>query len=156
MAEGLAVLMAPRGNDQVIRLTKGQRRGLQVGGVVFGVSGVIMILAAFSRFFSVFGSPPDAEQAGDLGVQMFIYFGIGAVLLMIATWLIRLGFLRPFSQIVATETETAVETTGGAFGRGFHGSKDPGAQTEVRLRCRECGNLEAETAKYCSSCGKPV
>lgn len=30
------------------------------------------------------------------------------------------------------------------------------ATTQVKLRCRSCGRLNAEDARYCDSCGQPL
>lgn len=30
------------------------------------------------------------------------------------------------------------------------------ATTQVKLRCRSCGRLNAEDARYCDACGQPL
>lgn len=146
--------------QRALRLTPGQRTGIRVAGIVLTLVGVLFVVMAFSQILQGGPSPGDEDfmdRARQQAGTMFAYFAIGTVGLFFGVALLQLGFLRPYSQIIATETETAVETAGGAFGRGWHAAKDPEArQDTIRVRCRGCGNLERETGKYCSSCGQAL
>ncbi len=144
--------------QRALRLTPGQRWGIRVAGIVLTMVGVLFVVMAFSQILQGGPSPGDEDfmdRARQQAGTMLAYFGIGTVALFFGIALLQLGFLRPYSQIVATETEGAVETVGGALGRGWKSANDPATATEtIRVRCRGCGSLEQETAKFCSACGK--
>jgi hypothetical protein len=125
---------------------------LAVGLALF-VMAPISILAGMSAFLD--GGSPFTPMVS------FIAFGFGGVLCIgIGAFLTKLGFLRVASETVATETSGAVEHSAGAFGRGFvGGARSAGLngmtmQQVIRVKCRSCGFLESEDAKFCSKCGK--
>lgn len=151
--------MAESVREKATRLSDGQRLAIRVAGIVITLTAIALIAFFFSRFLSLFttgGPPPDAftKQIP----LMFGLFALGVVCMMIGTFLLRLGFLRPFSEIVATEAEGALHSAGGSLGRGWHASREQEQEQsgEIRIRCRGCGELEKETAKFCSSCGEAL
>jgi hypothetical protein len=87
----------------------------------------------------------------------------GMALFMVGGVLMGLGFMRPMAEISATETAHAVEHTSAAMGRGLSkGLRQDGfqwggnARPVVKVRCRSCGALDSEDAKFCSACAKPM
>jgi hypothetical protein len=126
----------------VLRLSPSARAGWQVLTIVLVVLGLGLFLygavALMQGSFAVF----------PLALVGVILFGAGGMLG-------RLAFLRPVSELVATETESAVEHTASTVGRGLRSSWDAPAK-EIRIRCRTCGFLASEDATYCSKCGKKV
>ncbi|MEA3202700.1 MAG: hypothetical protein QOI63_366 [Thermoplasmata archaeon] len=105
---------------------------------------------------SVFdSSPQEFERQASSQFRSVALFGFGGiVLLAVGSKLTRLGFLRAAAELVATETEGAVEHVGAAAGRGW--SSGAGTVQVVKVKCRSCGFLETEDAAYCSHCGKTV
>lgn len=71
-------------------------------------------------------------------------------------WMLKMGFLKPVSEMVATETASAVEVSAGAVARGVKeglgGSTVFPSSIVVKVKCRACGYLESDDAKFCSSC----
>lgn len=145
--------------DRAMRLSDAQRTGIRVAGIAATIAAIVFILLAFGQFFggmpSSPGDPDNFDNARESGTRMFILFAIGGALMLVGTMLLRLGFLRPISELVATETEGAMETVGGAVGRGWSSTR-PNPASDIRVRCKACGNLESENAKFCSACGEQV
>ncbi len=149
--------MAESVREKATRLSDGQRLAIRIAGIVITLTAIALIAFVFSRFLSLFttGGPPPDEFTQQIPL-MFGLFALGGVCMLIGTFLLRLGFLRPFSEIVATEAEGALHSAGGSLGRGWRGDKQPQQSSEIRIRCRECGGLEDERAKFCSSCGEAL
>lgn len=151
------------------RMTDGQRRGLQVGGVVCLVIGLgLFIMGPIATVLSIGMPTSDLDTFGYQAQSGFITFAIMGFLafLFIAagSTMMRFGFLKPVSEIVATETGGAVEhageRAGAGLGRGWaqSGMVTAGAPTRevVKIKCRGCGYLESEDARFCSGCGQAV
>lgn len=149
--------MAETVREKATRLSDGQRLAIRISGILIILVALALIAFVFSRFLSLFttGGPPP-ESFLDQIPLMFGLFALGAVCMMVGTFLLRLGFLRPLSEIVATETEGALHSAGGSLGRGWRTGQEQEPSGDIRIRCRECGELEKESAKFCSSCGKPL
>jgi hypothetical protein len=80
-------------------------------------------------------------------------FFLGGVLVAGGATLAKLAFAGPVAGVLATETEGAVEVTASAVGRGLRAGMAGGAVgTVVKVKCRSCGYLETEDAKFCSQC----
>lgn len=149
--------------NQLTRLSPQTRLVLRVVGVAIVVVALGLIAFGFNRIFltdsGVSMSDPgwfDAEQehAKPGTVALFI----GMPLLALGGWIVWLAFLKPLTEIVATETGGAVEYGAGRAGRGFGaGLKQAGALAGVvKVRCRGCGFLDSEDARFCSGCGQAM
>lgn len=148
MTEGLA------------RMSAGQRRVLQVGGVLCLVAGLVLFLmgplAALRSFGSAASGDGGVEDAvgGMMGLVLFSFLGM--LFLVAGAVMARFGFMRPVAELTATETAGALEHAAGAAGRGLRGA-GLGAGREggevVKVKCRGCGFLDSEDARFCSGCG---
>ncbi len=143
-----------------MQLSPGTRRALQIAGVIMTAAGAILTLTGFIMFASSMGdfdmTPPLAE---------FGMFAVGGFLLVGGMAVARFGFRKPLAEIAATDTAVAVEHSTAAAGRGFSkGIRDAGGLgmvmgtngTIVKVKCRSCGYLDSEDAKFCSDCGKAL
>lgn len=140
---------------QVTRIPPGVRRFLQFASVAFIAVGLTLFVLGIVDFLRVFGEidVPFAEPR--MPEVWMIFLGIG--LAVVGGYLSHFAFLKPISEIVATETEGAVEITGSALGRGLQSSFGPVRTPEVvKIKCRACGYLETEDAKFCSHCRAPL
>ena len=118
--------------------------GLLIGGIVmilYGMIGFLMgtIGAATSDSFSI-----SAFFQSFFGA--IILFVIGGVLAGIGGWLVRLWWI--FLLIGAV--------TGGGSGGDTVRARDEMRAGDVRVRCRSCGRLNPEEARFCLSCGQAV
>lgn len=125
-----------------MRLPAGLRRA-------FMALGPVLIVVGFGLFvssgFGMVSSPPSPGEGFDVPVGSILG---GMALFMLGGILTRLGWLKAGSELVATETAGAVEHVAGAAGRGW--------ASQVRIKCRDCGFLETEQAKFCSDCGQAL
>ena len=147
---------------RVSTLSPTARTTCRVVGILLLVVGLVLFVMAP---LSAISGMSDFQDGGSPATSMgsFVVFGFTGVLCIgIGGFLTRLGFLRVASEIVATETSGAVRHAADAFGRGFAGgARSAGfdgsaTQQVVRLKCRSCGFLESEDARFCSKCGKPA
>ncbi len=130
-----------------------KRRRLRRTGILMAVLGAIMFfLGAIAGFLGMINA--------DSGTSPLIAFGgfgvtaLGIFTGAIGMFLINLTLLRPLGDIVATETQGAIEVTASALGRGLSSGGIGGStQQVIRIRCPSCGYLESEDAKFCSGCG---
>ena len=140
----------------VATLSPGLRRTLQVLGpllIVLGAAGFAMAIV------TMVGLPGQVDSGqGFSGFGLIPLYGFGGVFLFgIGGMLTRLAFLRAGSEIVATETGDAVEYSSNRIGKGLKQAGIGARAIEVvKVKCRKCGFLETEDAKFCSSCGKAV
>ena len=144
--------------EQLARMSPGTRRALQVAAVACLAVGGLMFLGSM---FTMVSDSPDVrdpnfiDESNEKG-QRFIIFGMGGILVIgLGGAMARFAFMKPVSEIVATETSGAVEHSSTALGRGIGAGLAQSGHTlgGVRVRCRACGFLDSEDAKFCSSCG---
>jgi len=122
------------------RLTDGQRWAFRIAGL--SVWATMLWLVSY-----VFLPGPPQSGVWLLGLLLC------PLLLPLGAWLLHIGFMGWFASLTAGETAGAFEVTAGAAGRGLKaGLGEAAGSTVVKLRCRECGYLETEDAKYCSRC----
>jgi hypothetical protein len=143
--------------EELTHLTPERRRALRVWGIIISAVGYLMFFSVPLMMVLAFGSrviPP---------FPLFIVFAFGGVILIaVGRFLLRFGFMKPMAEIMATETGGAVEYSSErmakGIGKGLKGAGlNLGAVREVvKVKCRKCGFLETEDAKYCSSCAKPM
>lgn len=131
-------------------------------GICLLAVGIILVAYGWSNFFG-----GGFEQATTMSRLLFV----GGVFIMIGISLIWWSNIRLIYKYIAKETAPAVEIAGGAVGRGITtGIKETGSipltitsakeatreVVVVRVKCRNCGYLETEDAKFCSKCGKTM
>jgi hypothetical protein len=142
------------------RIRRRGKRLLIVGLVLFVSAPVVFGLSAFLGFSSFLSGGPAA-----FGFLPFLAFPVavaGLVCIFIGAVHMQFGYAKAGSEIMATETGGAVEHSSAAWSRGLgRGLKESGfslggAREVVKVKCRSCGYLESEDARFCSKCAKPV
>ncbi len=121
-------------------------------GAVLMVAGILIILyGMFSFITGIVGNATSANFSisgffgGFFGAIML--FVIGGVLAGVGGWMVRLWWLFLLFGAVA----------GGASADTVRGREEMSAASgNVKVRCRACGRLNPEEAKFCLSCGQPV
>lgn len=152
--------------DELRRLSQDER-------LRFRRRGKVLLLLGFGLFVSgplLFGLVAmGAFQSGRPGLGFLgpaLAFPVsvaGIVCIMAGAIYMRMGYLKAGSEIVATETSGAVQHATSAWARGLGtGLKESGfslgggATQVVKVKCRACGYLESEDARFCSRCAKPM
>lgn len=139
--------------SRVTRLSPSTRNALRIGAVACFAIALFLIFSVIASFESDFDRVSNGGRpTGGPGLTTFF---LGGLFLMAGSVMARFGFLKPVSEIVATETQGAVEVTGAAIGRGLAQSGILGGAAPthaVKVRCRSCNFLESEDAKFCSNC----
>ncbi|MGB1697963.1 MAG: hypothetical protein ACPHK8_06155, partial [Thermoplasmatota archaeon] len=65
--------------------------------------------------------------------------------------------MKPVSEIIVTETEQAAAYGSRNIAKGVaEGLREGGFQNNIKVRCRSCGELDDEHAKFCSACGQAM
>lgn len=125
---------------------------LAVGAVLL-VAGILIIL--YGMFSFITGILNNA-MSSNFSVTGFFggFFGaimlfvVGGVLAGVGGWMVRLWWLFLLFGAVAGS---------GASADTVRGREEMGASAgNVKVRCRACGRLNPEEAKFCISCGQPV
>ena len=119
-------------------------------GTALTIIGIVMILGGFFTFIT--GTVNNATSS-DFSIGSFFssFFGmiilmvVGAMLAGAGGWLIRLWWI--FLLVGAVSGGAAADTVRG---------RDEMRGGEVRVRCRACGRLNPEEARFCLSCGQAV
>ncbi len=120
-------------------------------GAALTIVGIVIILYGFIGLFTgIFSN----ATSGDFSISSFfsgffgavILFVVGAMLAGAGGWLIRLWWLFLLVGVV---------TGAGNQANTVRGREEAGA-SEIRIRCRTCGRLNPEEAKFCLSCGQAV
>lgn len=125
---------------------------LAVGAILL-IAGILIILYGMLNFFT--GILNNALSS-DFSISGFFggFFGaiflfvIGGVLAGVGGWMVRLWWLfLLFGAVAGT----------GASADTVRGREAMAAEAgNVKVRCRACGRLNPEEAKFCLSCGQPV
>ncbi len=118
-------------------------------GAVLLIVGIVIILYGMLQFFT--GTIGNAVS-GDFSITGFFsgFFGavillvIGAMLTAAGGWLVRLWWI--FLLVGAVSGGGAADTVRGR----------EAMAGDVRVRCRACGRLNPEEARFCLSCGQTV
>ncbi len=125
---------------------------LAVGAILL-IAGILIILYGMINFFtSVIGNATSSNFSitgffsGFFGAIML--FVIGGVLAGVGGWMVRLWWLFLLFGAVAG-TGASADTVRGR-------EEMSAASGNVKVRCRACGRLNPEEAKFCISCGQPV
>jgi len=120
-------------------------------GALLLIIGIVTILYGMIGFFT--GTIGDATS-GDFSIGSFfssffgaiIVFVIGGVLAGVGGWLVRLWWI--FLIVGAV--------TGAGTGGNTVRDREAMRGSDVRVRCRTCGRLNPEEARFCLSCGQVV
>lgn len=120
-------------------------------GAALLIIGIVIILLGFFNFLSeTVGAATSSSFSVTTFFQSFvgsmILFVVGGVLAGVGGWLVRLWWLFLLVGIV-----TGAGSTGNTV-REREAMRGP----DVRVRCRVCGRLNPEEAKFCLSCGQAV
>ena len=120
-------------------------------GAVLMIAGILIILyAMFSFITGILNNALSSEFSitgffgGFFGAIML--FVIGGVLAGVGGWMMRLWWLFLLFGAVAG-TNASADTVRG---------REAMQAGDVKVRCRSCGRLNPEEAKYCISCGQLV
>ncbi len=142
-----------------------ERKQLYYFGMGLMVLGFILFMSSFfitEQPSFGFGPPP-----------FFVRAVIGMICLIIGSVVMSIGQrgaagaglildpdkaredLKPFNQATGKMINDVIENVDAA--KGLLDKKSEGATKEiVKLRCRDCGALNDEDARYCKSCGKEL
>lgn len=122
-------------------------------GAVLLILGIVIILYGMIGFIT--GTISNATGSsfsiagffnGFFGAIML--FVVGGILAGVGGWMVRLWWL---FLIIGAVTNT------GATADTVRGREEMSASAgNVKVRCRACGRLNPEEAKFCISCGQPV
>ncbi|MEK6986875.1 MAG: zinc ribbon domain-containing protein [Candidatus Thermoplasmatota archaeon] len=120
-------------------------------GAALLIIGIVIILLGFFDFISgTVGAATSSSFSVTTFFQSFvgsmILFVVGGVLAGVGGWLVRLWWLFLLVGVV-----TGAGSTGNTV-REREAMRGP----DVRVRCRVCGRLNPEEAKFCLSCGQAV
>lgn len=120
-------------------------------GAVLLIIGIVIILYGMIGFFTgtIGNATSGSFSIGSFFSSFFgaiIVFVIGGVLAGVGGWLVRLWWI--FLLVGAV--------TGIGSGANTVRGREEMSAGDVRVRCRSCGRLNPEEAKFCLSCGAAV
>lgn len=107
----------------------------------------------------------DAASAGltPYGSLSYVVYAVGIGLIASGGGLLRMTFHSSVAGYMAGGSGMAAggmtpEAMQGLMAAGMArmGGRTPSDSTTVKVKCRNCGSLEAEDATYCRKCGKPM
>lgn len=124
-------------------------------GAVLLIAGILIVLYAFIGLFTnILSSALDAGQSAS-GTVLSIFNGffgamvlfvIGGVLAGVGGWLVRLWWI-----FLLVGAVTAPQSAGNTARE-----REPAAPPEIKVRCRTCGHLNPQEARFCLACGQAV
>lgn len=159
---------------------KGRRKGVNIliGLILIG-SGLLVFRYSSLIADGIGGyiSPPPQGQSnitGLAGTQAwylpYAVWGFGFSLLGLGANMIRSSFMSSMMgagagggmggaasmspEVLDSYMQQAMSTTRGLGGQS--GTAPAAAKEVVKVKCRNCGSLEAEDSAYCRKCGKPI
>lgn len=144
---------------RMTRLSPGRRRTFRILGWLTFVPGILLFSAPFLAVPLAMMNL-SGPSLGFLPLAFLLAFP-GFILVAVGGTLLRFGYMKPLAEIGATETADAAEHTSTAMARGLgRGLQESGwsmgGRDIVKVKCRSCGFLESEDARFCSQCAKPV
>lgn len=137
------------------------RKVLRVLGLILVAIGGLFMIVGFVDFFGAFG--------GHGMPTKFWCFFVGAPLLGLGTFCLKLGYLGAVTRYVAGEvapvgkdtlnymargTRGSIEEIAEAVGEGLREAGDP--ERAESVRCRRCSTENDADARFCKSCGEPL
>lgn len=132
-----------------------ERHGRLLGGVllIIGVGGIVLgIWKEFSAVRVPFGSPDWFAKASTMTFQGFLIIVAGMAFTFFGSLTLIYALLPHYTRYIARKTAPAVSTITESAAKGVA----KGLGQVVRVRCKKCGHLEREDAKFCSNCGEPL
>lgn len=133
--------------------------------VVFKVLGPVLLIGGLAMAAFGFVSFGSATPSINGPPPSFYMFGLGGFCMVIGMALTGIGYRRRIAETTVTDLGPSMEYASHAQGRGFGSglresglSFGSGAGTVqiVRIKCRACGYLESEDARFCSKCSKAM
>lgn len=130
--------------------------------------GILLIVLGFILFTSpMHGMGEDPDSWGNSfsdAKNGWIMIAVGAPMFVVGSVLVRFSFLGTVAKYVANESRDAVSIAGDSAGVGLSRGirrgggiplthMDKGGGDGIKIRCRKCGYLDSEDAKFCSRCG---
>lgn len=119
-------------------------------GAALTIIGVVIILFGFFGMFGWIGGA--VEGSFSIGSFFSSFFGaivlfvVGGMIAGVGGWLVRLWWIFLFVGVV----------TGAGGGANTVREREAMRGGDVRVRCRACGRLNPEDARFCLSCGQAV
>jgi hypothetical protein len=131
-------------------------------GFVLIVIGIPLVIAGFSSFFQLQSNffSLSFEESSALSAQAFASIVPGMFLTIIGAGVLRFGFIGRVSKYIADETGPAISSVSESITKGV--KKGGGiditvhSDSNIRIKCRNCGTLNDEDATYCDNCGSPL
>jgi hypothetical protein len=131
------------------RLTPTTRKTLQILGPMLIIVGITLVVIAVRDM-------PNLSADGGMGKFGLAFIGIPV--LFVGAVISQIGFMKPMSELVVTETADAAShgahNIAKAAMRGVN--EAGGLNSNIKIRCRACGELDDEHAKFCSGCGQTM
>ncbi|OGS61342.1 MAG: hypothetical protein A3K59_08340 [Euryarchaeota archaeon RBG_19FT_COMBO_69_17] len=122
---------------------------LLVGGALTIIGVVIILFGFFGMFGWIGGAVEGSFSIGSFFSSFFgavVLFVVGGMIAGVGGWLVRLWWIFLFVGVV----------TGAAGGANTVREREAMRGGDVRVRCRACGRLNPEDARFCLSCGQAV
>ena len=115
-----------------------------IGGILTAIGVIVVLLAFFSMIVGLTGSGGSVGAIfGAIG-GAFVGLIVGVLFLTIGGFFLRFWWVFVLAGAVSGGGNTVAER------RAMRGEGD------IRVRCRNCGRLNPEEAKFCLGCGKPI
>lgn len=152
------------------------RSKLKIIGIVFLVIGIPLVITGaillgyqFMNFFSL-----SIEEASQLGFMSIAFLGGGLFLVFIGIFALIMAHRRQITRYMVEETgmalggvsDQSLDGYGKVISKGTEamasGIQQAGGlkinvetdeKTIIKIKCRECGTLNDEDAKFCDECG---
>jgi hypothetical protein len=141
-----------------------------VVGLSFLAYGVLQFSSGFFRPSSEFFADPNRvmdedRRSGFTGILCMFVGMVGLMFGARGLFYARMGSVLRYTaaetapvakdtfNYLADETQEGVEKVASAITKGATGAR--GGEV-IKVRCRSCGYLESEDAKFCSGCGKTI
>ena len=163
-------------DDQDVNIQR--KKKMKIIGFITLIIGISLIIAGIFFFIASLNS------MGEVGNNNFMLFGgatagcwfVGFVCIMATVMLFRVAYHREIlrygyeetGMALGTASEKAVDGYGRIIGKGSEalasGIKSAGGikldidtnKPIIKIKCKACGTLNDEDAKYCDECGQPI
>jgi hypothetical protein len=131
-------------------------------GFILLIIGIPLVIVGFSSFLQLQSDffSLSFEENSALSTQAFGSLVPGMFLVIIGAGVLRFGFIGRVSKYIADETGPAISSVSESITRGV---KEGGgiditvhSESNIRIKCRNCGTLNDENATYCDNCGSQL
>lgn len=138
------------------------RNWLIIIGLIMIIIGIPLAIIGFSSFIELQANffSLSFEESSALSAQAFANMVPGMFLIVIGIGLLRFGYIGKVSKYIADETGPAISSVTKSITSGI---KEGGgidltvhSDTNIRIKCRNCGTLNDEEATYCDKCGSQL